>query len=89
MCFTVSYCYLLSLTVLMELMPVSHCLSGPMELLHASHWWWPSLTVSPSTMELLNVFICLFQFHEVAACLLLSPMVAGSLSLSQSVPFSC
>ena len=46
---------------------VSHCLSGPFELLH----------VSNSLPWLLVICNCLSQFYGVAACLLLSPMVAA------------
>ena len=70
MCLTVSHCCLLSLTIVMPvshcllwLLAVPHCLSGPIEFLHVSHWCWPSLTVSLSATELLHVFLCLFQFH--------------------------
>ena len=80
------------LTVSIELLHVSHChpwllavshrIYGPMELLHFSHFSWLSLTVSLSAMELLHVSHCLFRFHRVAVCLVLSPMVAGCLSLS-------
>ena len=50
----------------------SHCLSGPMKMLHGfhCHQW------------LLAVSHCLSQYYGVAACLLLSPIVAGCLSLS-------
>ena len=48
------------------LLAVSHCLSGPMELLHISH----------CLLLLLAVSYCLSQCHGVAACLLLSPIIA-------------
>ena len=56
------------------------------------HCCWLSLTVSPSTMELLHVYhsfpamvaSCLSLYlpsHEVPKCLSMSPMVASCLSL--------
>ena len=49
--------------------------------LTVSYSCWLSLTVSTIAMDLLHVSHCLFQFHGVAACRSLSPIVAGCLSL--------
>ena len=74
------YCYLLSLTI--SLIPCSCWLS-----LTLSHCFWLSLTVSfivPLTVSYI-VAGCLslsLWSQAVAACLSLSPTVAGSLSLS-------
>ena len=99
MSLTASHCYWLSLTVSMEFLHVSHsllwllnvscCPSGPMELLHVSHCCCMSLTVSPSAIELLYVSHCHFQLYGVAACLSLSPMFAGCLSLSLPLLWIC
>ena len=82
MALTVSYGCWLSLTVCM--VPRSFYTS-----LTVFHGCWMSLTVSPSNMELLHVVHCLsflltvsHSLHGVAACLSVSPMVAGSLSHS-------
>ena len=56
---------------LLWLLAVSHCLSSPMELLHVSH----------CLLLLLAISHCFSQHHGVAACLLLSLMVSGYLSL--------
>ena len=63
-----------------------------------SYSCWLSLTVSTSVMEslhvshrlplLLAVSNFLFQFHGVTACLSLSPLAAGCLSLSLQVTWS-
>ena len=56
-----------------------YCLSGLFELVHVSH----------CLLLLLAFSHCFSQYQGVAACLKLSPMVAGSPSLSLSVPWSC
>ena len=59
------------------LLAVSYCLSGPMELLYVSHCLIWLLAVSNSLSS-----------YWVAACLSMSLIVSGCLSLSHSVPWS-
>ena len=64
-----------------------------------SHYCWLYLAVCSSSIELMHVSHCLqwlpafshclFQFHGVAACLSLSLIVSGFLSLSVLAPWSC
>ena len=92
MSLTVYYGCWLSLTassLSMELLPVFHCLPWLLALSHCSSGPIQILQVFHCLALLLAASHCLFQSYGVAACLSLSPIVAGFLLLSLTVQLSC
>ena len=85
-----------SLSDPMRLLHVSHCLSLLLAVSHSLHGVAACFSLSLRShgvdtylLSLLASSHCLSKCNRVAACLSVSPMVAGFLSLSLPVPWNC